>query len=211
MIMNAVGDVLPLRRGVRGSVHGSHLKAAAVKTRQSRVVAALSSLRFCWADAGHKITLFIGGFLIMNSRTIVASALAVLGAPVFFAAPAAAVAAGSPPPRPPVAADVKFVYAAPRISADGEHVTWRWTLTNAGSGAAADVVLVNHLTPQLKISNMSKECRAIANAVSCSYGKINAGERRTGALGAELSRDVSGTVEITGRVTWQQGMETQLG
>lgn len=148
----------------------------------------------------------------MNSRTIVASALAMLAAPVFVAAQAtAAVRAVPRSPSPRAVADIKFDYAAPRVAADGEHVTWRWTLTNAGSGAATDVILVHHLTPQLKISTMSKECRAIANTISCSYGRIKAGERRTGALGAELSRDVSGTVEINGRVTWQQGMAAQLG
>jgi hypothetical protein len=125
------------------------------------------------------------------------AALAGLGAPAILAAPAVAAAA-------PAAADVGFDYGSPRISADGEHVTWRWTLRNNGPGAAGGVVLVHRITPQLKISRMPKECRAIKAAISCAYGTIQAGRRRIGELEAEL-RGVSGTVEINGRVTWQQG------
>ncbi|HEX6470794.1 MAG TPA: hypothetical protein VF069_16960 [Streptosporangiaceae bacterium] len=128
------------------------------------------------------------------------AAVAALGAPGIFAAPAVA----APRPVPPATADVAFAYDAPRIAADGEHVTWRWTLRNGGPGAAGGVILVHRITPQLKISRMSRECRAIRAGISCSYGTIQAGRRRTGELEAEL-RDVSGTVEINGRVTWQQG------
>jgi phage baseplate assembly protein gpV len=138
-----------------------------------------------------------------------ASVLGALGAPVFLAASAAAAAAAQAAPEPPpaksAAADVKLAYDAPQVSADGEHLVWRWTLTNEGSGPAGGVILVHRLTPALKISHVAKECRAIASGVSCSYGTIKAGQRKTGSLEAELSRDVSGTVEINGRVTWQQG------
>jgi phage baseplate assembly protein gpV len=137
-----------------------------------------------------------------------ASVLGALGAPVFLAsAAAAATAQPAPVPSPAksAAADVKLAYDSPQVSADGEHLVWRWTLTNEGSGAAGGVVLVHRLTPALKISHLAKECRAIASGVSCSYGTIKAGQRKAGSLEAELSRDVSGTVEINGRVTWQQG------
>ena len=137
-----------------------------------------------------------------------ASVLGALGAPVFLATSAAAAAVQpvlEPPPATSAAADVKLAYSAPKVAADGEHLVWRWTLTNEGSGAAGGVVLVHRLTPALKISHLAKECRAIASGVSCSYGTIKPGQRRAGSLDAELSRDVSGTVEINGRVTWQQG------
>jgi hypothetical protein len=141
-----------------------------------------------------------------------ASVLGALGAPVFLAsAAAAAQLPASEPPAPAAAADVKLTYSAPRVAADGEHLVWRWTLTNEGSGAAAGVVLVHRLTPALKISRLAKECRAIASGISCSYGTIKAGQRRAGSLEAELSRDVSGTVEINGRVTWQQGTAGPAG
>lgn len=141
-----------------------------------------------------------------------ASVLGALGAPVFLAssggaAVAADAAAARPAPRPAAnsaAADIRFTYESPRVSPDGDHLTWRWTLRNTGPGAAGDVVLVHRLTPPLKISRLPRECRAIAHGASCSYGTIKAGQRRTGSLDAELSRDVSGTVEIHGRVTWQQ-------
>jgi hypothetical protein len=135
-----------------------------------------------------------------TTRKMAASVLGVLGAPLLFASSAAARSAPQP-----AAADVKFAYDAPRVTADGDNIIWRWTLTNAGPGAAADVVLVHHLTPPLKISQLPRECRAVGDGVSCSYGTIKAGQRRTGALKAELFRDTSGTLEITGRVTWQQG------
>jgi phage baseplate assembly protein gpV len=136
-----------------------------------------------------------------------ASVLGALGAPVFLASSAAAAAQSAPEPAPATsaAADVKLDYDPPQVAADGEHLVWRWTLTNKGSGAAGGVVLVHRLTPALKISHVAKECRAIASGVSCSYGTIKAGQRKAGSLEAELSSDVSGTVEINGRVTWQQG------
>jgi phage baseplate assembly protein gpV len=141
-----------------------------------------------------------------------ASVLGALGAPVFLAsAAAAAQPPGAEPPAPPAAADVKLAYAAPRVAADGDHLVWRWTLTNEGAGSAGGVVLVHRLTPALKISRLAKECRAIASGVSCSYGTIKAGQRKAGSLEAELSRDVSGTVEINGRVTWQQGTAGSAG
>jgi len=139
-----------------------------------------------------------------------ASVLGALGAPVFLASSAAAAAAAAqsapePAPATSAAADVKLDYDSPQVAADGEHLVWRWTLTNKGSGAAGGVVLFHRLTPALKISHVAKECRAIASGVSCSYGTIKAGQRKAGSLEAELSSDVSGTVEINGRVTWQQG------
>jgi hypothetical protein len=141
-----------------------------------------------------------------------ASVLGALGAPVFLAGTAAAVQRpASEPPAPAPAADVKLAYDAPRMAADGERLVWRWRLTNEGSGAAGGVILVHRLTPPLKISRLAKECRAIASGVSCSYGTIKAGTRRAGSLEAELSRDVSGTVEINGRVTWQQGTAGPAG
>jgi hypothetical protein len=139
--------------------------------------------------------------------------LGVLGAPAFLGATATTATATAAAPRAPKpsAADVTFFYDAPQISADGEHVIWRWRLTNAGSGSAAGVVLVHRLVPRLRISRMTRECRGIAGGVSCSYGTIKAGQRRRGALTANLSREMSGTVEIRGRVAWQEGSAGQAG
>lgn len=133
---------------------------------------------------------------------------AAVGAPFLASAavPAAAAAAAAPPAPKPATADIRFAYDTPTVAADGEHVIWGWTVTNAGPGAAGGVVVVHHLVPPLKITQMSKECRAIADGVSCAYGTIKAGQRRAGELTAELSPDVSGTLEINGRATWQQGI-----
>ncbi len=141
-----------------------------------------------------------------TSRKMAASVLGALGAPVFLASAATAAQppASSEPPAP-AAADVKLAYAEPRVAADSERLVWRWTLTNAGSGPAGGVVLVHRLKPPLKISRLAKECQAIAGGISCSYGTIKAGQRRAGSLEAEMAHDVSSTVEIDGRMTWQQG------
>jgi hypothetical protein len=140
----------------------------------------------------------------------VLGALGALGPPLFLALPAnatatSAVTSTARPALRPATAEMRLAYDTPQISPDGEHVIWRWALTNAGPGGAADVVLVNHLTPTLVVTGMSKECRAVAAAISCSYGMIKAGERRNGELDASLG-DVSGTVEIHGRMTWRQGV-----
>jgi hypothetical protein len=141
-----------------------------------------------------------------------ASVLGALGAPVFLASAAAADQRPvSEPPAPPPAADLKLAYDAPQVTADGEHLIWRWTLTDEGPRAAGGVVLVHRLTPTLKISRLAKECRAIASGISCSYGTIEAGQRRVGSLKAELSHDAPGTVEINGRVTYQQGTAGPVG
>ena len=136
----------------------------------------------------------------INSGKVLLSALGALGAPVFLASPAAA----QPAPKP-AAADVRFVYGPPQISTDGGHVTWRWTLTNNGPGAADNVVLVHTLTPPLKITKLADECKVTKGGVSCSYASIADGAKKVGALEAELTPEMSGTVEINGRVTWQQG------
>jgi hypothetical protein len=134
------------------------------------------------------------------SRKVLLSALGALGASMFLASPAAA----QPSPKP-AAADVRFVYDAPQISTDGGHVTWRWTLTNNGPGTAGNVVLVHTLTQPLKITKLAQECKETKSGISCSYGSIDDGEKKEGSLDAELTPDVSGTVEINGRVTWRQG------
>src|SRR5262245_18201837 len=176
---------------------------------------------------------------VIMAPVIMAPMLGVLGAPAFLASAAAAAVAArpatgttratattaavaaatvpaaataaAPRARKPAAADVKFAYDEPRISVDGEHVIWRWRLTNAGSGSAAGVVLVHRLMPSLRISRSTRECRVIAGGVSCSYGIIKAGQRSMGALTADLSREMSCTVEIHGRVAWQQGSAGQAG
>jgi hypothetical protein len=137
---------------------------------------------------------------IISGKRWLLPALGAFGTSVFLAAPAAA----EPSPKPAAAA-VTFSYEAPRISADGTAVTWKWTLTNKGSAAAGNVVLMHSLTPQLKIGKTAKECTAGNKGVTCSYGTVDAGGKKEGMLVAVLPRDQSGTVDINGRVVWLQG------
>ncbi|WP_433335269.1 hypothetical protein [Spirillospora sp. CA-294931] len=105
----------------------------------------------------------------------------------------------------PAAAKVDFAYSSPEIADAGDKVTWHWTIKNSGTMDVHKVVLTHKLTPMLKMASVSPGCKALATAVRCEYGLLAKGVSRTGTLVAQIPAEASGTVQINGRVTWQQG------
>jgi len=100
---------------------------------------------------------------------------------------------------------VEFVYSAPEVAEAGDSVTWRWTVKNVGSEGVDKVVLTHKLTPALKVKTVDEPCEAGQTSIRCEYGSLKAGEKRQGTVVAVLPPETSGTVQINGRVTWQQG------
>ncbi|WP_051108949.1 DUF11 domain-containing protein [Actinomadura flavalba] len=125
------------------------------------------------------------------ARRAAAGAL-VLGTAVGLAAPADA-----------AQTRVAFNYSAPQVARTGENVAWTWTVRNGGPGDAEEVVLTHRLSPALKTSGLPAECKAAAETIRCEYGKLKQGERRTGRVVAAIPEAESGTIEISGRVTWK--------
>ncbi|MBW8484190.1 hypothetical protein [Actinomadura parmotrematis] len=129
-------------------------------------------------------------------RSIITARAAVL-AGAFGAALAVAPAAHA-------AGKVDFAYSAPEVSEEGDNVVWTWTV-GAGDGPVEKVVLTHRLTPHLKVASVSKECTVLEAAVRCEYGALKAGQRKRGVLVADIPVGTSGSVQISGRVTWRQG------
>ncbi|KAB2347461.1 DUF11 domain-containing protein [Actinomadura rudentiformis] len=100
---------------------------------------------------------------------------------------------------------IVFNYSAPDVADAGDKVTWRWTIKNTGGEGVEKVVLTHRLTPKLKVRAVSKPCVVAETSIQCRYGTLKAGQKRQGTLAAELAPSTSGTVQINGRVTWQQG------
>ncbi|MBO2445760.1 DUF11 domain-containing protein [Actinomadura barringtoniae] len=100
---------------------------------------------------------------------------------------------------------VEFVYSAPEVAEAGDSVTWRWTVKNVGGESVDKVVLTHKLTPALKVKTVDEPCEAGQTSIRCEYGTLKAGEKRQGTVVAVLPPETSGTVQINGRVTWQQG------
>ncbi|MGI5164340.1 hypothetical protein ACQEU3_08305 [Spirillospora sp. CA-253888] len=120
-----------------------------------------------------------------------------------LAAPLAAAPAHADTP----AGKVGFVYSAPQISVDGGNVTWDWTVTN-GVGAPVDkVVLTHRFTPQLKVVSASAPCEVVEKTVRCDYGRLANAGRKKGTLVAAIPPEAAGTVQVTGRVTWQRSAD----
>jgi hypothetical protein len=101
--------------------------------------------------------------------------------------------------------DVQFVYDPPQIAEDGSHVTWHWTLTNHGSEPASQVTLLHRLTPSLDSVKASAPCTVAPKVIRCHYDTVAAGATEEGTVDADLPSDLSGTVQINGRITWQSG------
>ncbi|MEU5881343.1 hypothetical protein [Spirillospora sp. NPDC047279] len=100
---------------------------------------------------------------------------------------------------------VEFTYSAPEVAEAGDTVTWRWSVKNVGGESVNKVLLTHKLTPMLKVRSVDAPCAVTATAIRCEYGTMKAGEERKGVVVAELPSDASGTVQINGRMTWQQG------
>ncbi|MFG2660183.1 hypothetical protein [Streptomyces sp. NPDC048425] len=98
---------------------------------------------------------------------------------------------------------VEFAYTAPEISEDGSSVTWHWTVSNTGDTTVDQVVMTHKLTPQLQVAQVSAPCQVQATAIRCGYGAMKPDEKREGSLVADLPEDLSGSVQINGRITWQ--------
>ncbi|MFD3588133.1 hypothetical protein [Streptomyces sp. NPDC058683] len=131
----------------------------------------------------------------MRSRIwpLVLTVIALIG-PGAMAPPASASAAGS---------GVEFVYSAPEISEQGDTVTWDWTVTNRGDAGIRNIVMTHTITPKLTVTQASAGCEIGAAATKCRYGNMAAGGKVTGTLVARLPDEVSGNVEIRGRLTWE--------
>lgn len=107
------------------------------------------------------------------------------------------------------ASDVQFAYDPPQISDDGTHVTWRWTMQNRGTDEAAHVTLLHKLDPSLNGIKASAPCEiTTAKAVRCRWESVPGGGTEQGTIEADLPANMSGTVQISGRITWQQGPST---
>ena len=98
---------------------------------------------------------------------------------------------------------VVFAYDPPAISEDGSHVTWHWKLTNQGGETANQVTLLHRLAPSLDNVTASAPCTAGQKVIRCHYDSIAAGASKEGTIDADLPPDLSGTVQISGRITWQ--------
>ena len=101
--------------------------------------------------------------------------------------------------------DVRFQYDSPEISAAGDHVTWHWTVVNGSAKAAHKVVVTHTISPQVPITHVTGPCTIdeARSAVKCTWDQLSAGQRTDGAIEAKLPEDLSGSVHIKGRITWQ--------
>ncbi|WP_329394748.1 hypothetical protein [Streptomyces melanogenes] len=104
----------------------------------------------------------------------------------------------------PAIGKVEFTYSAPEVSENGDEVTWTWTVRNTGTTKADKVVLTHKTTPVLKAKSVPSACEAGETSVRCEYGTLQAGESREGKAVFNLPADLNSTVQINGRVTWQQ-------
>lgn len=122
-------------------------------------------------------------------------AIVVLGAvmPIIAAVPAHA--AGS---------DLQLAYDPPQLSEDGSHLTWHWTLQNKGAYAAAHVTLVHRLNKPLARIKATPPCEIAPKVIRCRWESVPAGGKEKGTIDARLPADLSGTVQISGRITWVQ-------
>lgn len=121
---------------------------------------------------------------------------------LLLAAPTAA--AGATPKAREAGADVVLSYDPPQISEDGSHVTWHWNLRNRGTETAYNVTLVHRLNPPLAGVKASAPCEVTPRNIRCHYPEVPAGGKEHGTVDADLPPDLSGTVQINGRVTWRQ-------
>ncbi|MFD3876202.1 hypothetical protein [Streptomyces sp. NPDC058623] len=100
--------------------------------------------------------------------------------------------------------DVVFTYDAPDLSDDGDHVIWNWTVRNNNSHSVAHVVLTSKITPKVSVTRVSEGCEVQdSSTIRCTIPTLAAGASREGVIEADLPADLDGSVQISGRVTWQ--------
>jgi hypothetical protein len=108
----------------------------------------------------------------------------------------------------PPGADVRLVYERPEIATNGSGVTWRWTLTNTGAGAAETVVATHRVSAGQQVVGVSPPCSTTAlTDVVCSYGAIKPGEKRLGWLRTTV-RPGAGMFRVNAQVTWREAPGT---
>lgn len=116
-------------------------------------------------------------------------------APLLMTGPAHAAA--------PAPGSVVFAYDPPNINEEGTHVSWHWKLTNQSGLTATQVTLRHHLNPPLDKITASAPCTVDQKGIRCHYDELAAGASKEGTVEADLPSDLSGTVQINGRITWQ--------
>ncbi|WP_147341109.1 DUF11 domain-containing protein [Actinomadura logoneensis] len=103
------------------------------------------------------------------------------------------------------AGNVVLAYNAPKVAQAGSTVSWKWTVRNTGDKAVDDVVLVQRITPQLKVGKMPGECKALKAEIRCAYSTLQAGATASGELSAAIPSSATGAVRIDGKATWREG------
>lgn len=98
---------------------------------------------------------------------------------------------------------VEFAYTAPDISEEGDVVTWHWSIVNNGSKPVTKVVLTHRVTPTLAFGSLTGPSEVVGELVKSRWETLGAGEKSEGTITATLPEDLSGSVQINGRVIWQ--------
>ncbi|MFZ3474998.1 hypothetical protein ACODT3_01015 [Streptomyces sp. 4.24] len=102
--------------------------------------------------------------------------------------------------------DVVFEYSAPDISEGGDHVTWDWTVMNNTGHSVSRVVFTTKITPTVVVTRVSPRCEVPAqgsHTIRCTFPGLDAGAAQEGVIEADLPAGLEGSVNISGRVTWQ--------
>jgi len=125
---------------------------------------------------------------------IISAALGVVtaGATLFLAVPASA-----------QVRDVEFSYSPPEISAEGDRVVWKWTAVNRDSRPATMVVITHRIARVLPVSYVSWPCAVDGETIKCQWDSLQPGQEVQGLIEADLPSGLSGSVRISGRVTWR--------
>jgi hypothetical protein len=102
-------------------------------------------------------------------------------------------------------AGLVFDYDTPQISGDGDHITWHWSMVNMGTVTASHVLLIQQFNRPLDQVKASAPCEVSGTVVRCRFASVPAGGREEGTVEGDIPGDASGTIQINGRITWQQG------
>ncbi|MEW1721581.1 hypothetical protein [Streptomyces sp. NPDC093109] len=101
-------------------------------------------------------------------------------------------------------AEVEFSYDPPEISEEGDTVTWTWRVVNNLPEAAEKVVLKHVIRPEIPITSVTGPSEIVGQGVRSQWETLAAGETAEGQIIAKLPEDVSGSMQISGRVTWKK-------
>ncbi|MDV9189591.1 hypothetical protein R6L23_15445 [Streptomyces sp. SR27] len=73
---------------------------------------------------------------------------------------------------------------------------------NEGDEPAGGVIRTHRLNPPLKVTDTSERTAVRGDVVRSEYGTVEPGQKVRGYLQDAIPADLSGTVQIAGRVTW---------